>query len=70
MYIQICYDEPMKAERFREDERRVLEHDIREALRRKRAAEELGNLTRVAIHETDMNEALDEYSDLVKAEQT
>lgn len=58
----------MKPEKAVEEQKPVLEGDIREALRRKRAAEAISDLIGAELHEHDMNDALEEYRDLTRAE--
>lgn len=58
----------MKPERAVSEQKEVLEKDIEEGLRRKRAAEEIADLIGAELHEADMNQALEEYRDLSRAE--
>lgn len=57
----------MGPEKARQEQKDVLEHDITEGLRRKKEAEAIDDPMFAELHEVDMNEALQEYKDLMRA---
>lgn len=67
MYIQVCYNHHMRPEEARRTHQEVLEHDITENFARMERARDIGDEIGGDLAEADMNAALDEYQDLMKA---